>query len=295
MTRTTAPRRSSTAARTWPLWLLAAPAAVAIWGGWVQLAGLAGFGLVQPLPGLVDGLRIDSRITLPVGMEAYAALALRSWLDQRAPAPARRFARTSALVALGLGAAGQVAYHLMAAAGVTRAPWPVTALVACLPVAVLGMGAALAHLLRAHEPPESTEQAEAVAPAARPPEWVSVGPPTGPPPATPSRPVRPSRPSKPFRARAAAAGGSDPHERSTVADGVDTRARVAALLNDQPAASPAQVAARLQVSARTARRHVAALRDAAATTQTSQQPDQQPDHEEELGRVRGVELERTSA
>jgi hypothetical protein len=44
--------------------------------------------------------------------------------------------------------AGQVAYHLLTQAGVTRAPWEVTTLVSCLPVAVLGMGSALAHLLR---------------------------------------------------------------------------------------------------------------------------------------------------
>lgn len=35
----------------------------------------------------------------------------------------------------------------MAAAGMTVAPWLITGAVACLPVAVLGMGAALAHLL----------------------------------------------------------------------------------------------------------------------------------------------------
>ena len=45
--------------------------------------------------------------------------------------------------------AGQVAYHLMAQAGMTRAPWPVTTIVSCLPVLVLGMGTALAHMLRA--------------------------------------------------------------------------------------------------------------------------------------------------
>ncbi|GAA3352091.1 hypothetical protein [Saccharopolyspora gregorii] len=63
------------------------------------------------------------------------------------PAPARRFARASALGSLGLGALGQIAYHLMTAAGMTAAPWWITTLVACLPVAVLGMGAALTHLL----------------------------------------------------------------------------------------------------------------------------------------------------
>jgi hypothetical protein len=44
--------------------------------------------------------------------------------------------------------AGQVAYHLMAQAGTARAPWPVTTVVACLPVLVLGMGTAIAHMLR---------------------------------------------------------------------------------------------------------------------------------------------------
>ena len=45
--------------------------------------------------------------------------------------------------------AGQVAYHLMAQAGMARAPWAVTTVVSCLPVLVLAMGTALAHMLRA--------------------------------------------------------------------------------------------------------------------------------------------------
>jgi hypothetical protein len=46
--------------------------------------------------------------------------------------------------------AGQVAYYLylMAQAGMTRAPWAITTIVSCLPVLVLGMGTALAHMLR---------------------------------------------------------------------------------------------------------------------------------------------------
>jgi hypothetical protein len=43
---------------------------------------------------------------------------------------------------------GQAAYHVLAAAHATRAPWPVVVLVSCLPVATLGVGAALGHLLR---------------------------------------------------------------------------------------------------------------------------------------------------
>lgn len=133
--------------RSWPVLLLALPAFVAIWTGWVGLGELTGFGIVHPLPGIADGFAINTAITLPIGVEAYAAYALRVWLSGRVPARARRFARTSALCSLGLGALGQVAFHLMDAAGVTTAPWPITTLVACLPVAVLGMGAALTHLI----------------------------------------------------------------------------------------------------------------------------------------------------
>jgi hypothetical protein len=45
--------------------------------------------------------------------------------------------------------AGQVACHLLAQAGAARAPWPITTVVSCLPVLVLAMGTALAHMLRA--------------------------------------------------------------------------------------------------------------------------------------------------
>lgn len=136
-------------ART-PWWLLGliAPAFVAIWSGWVGLGGLTGFGPVHLLPGIADNFEINTAITLPIGMETYAAYALKVWLSPALPARARRFAKWSASGSLLLGAAGQVAYHVMVAAGWSHAPWQITALVACLPVAVLGMGAALAHLLR---------------------------------------------------------------------------------------------------------------------------------------------------
>jgi hypothetical protein len=45
--------------------------------------------------------------------------------------------------------AGQVTYHLLAQAGTARAPWAITTVVSCLPVLVLAMGTALAHMLRA--------------------------------------------------------------------------------------------------------------------------------------------------
>lgn len=138
----------------WPVLLLALPAGVAIWSGWVGLGQLTGFGVVHPLPGIWDRARLNTAITLPIGLEAYAAYALGAWLSPAVPTRARVFAGWSSLGAVLLGFAGQAGYHLMVAAGYTAAPWPVTTAVACLPVAVLGMGAALAHLL--HAPQEES-------------------------------------------------------------------------------------------------------------------------------------------
>ena len=61
--------------KRWPLFLIAAPAAVAAWSSWVGLGGMCGFGLVQPFPGIVSW-HLDTAITLPVGVEAYGAYAL---------------------------------------------------------------------------------------------------------------------------------------------------------------------------------------------------------------------------
>ncbi|MBP2322401.1 hypothetical protein JOF56_002786 [Kibdelosporangium banguiense] len=134
--------------RRWPLVLLALPAFVAIWGGWVGLGRMTGFGPIQLLPGIWAGLVVNSAITLPIGVEAYAAFAMSVWLSSKVLSQkTRRFAMVSALGSLGLGMAGQVAYHLMSAANMTTAPWLITTFVACLPVVVLGCGAALLHLI----------------------------------------------------------------------------------------------------------------------------------------------------
>ena len=149
--RSPATARPGRTVRSWPLLVLAAPAAAEVWSGWVGIAQKTGFGLVSPLPGIWPSLHLDTAITLPVGVEAYAAYALRAWLarDQAISARTRRFAKWSAICSFALGMAGQVAYHLMAQAGMARAPWAITTIVSCLPVLVLGMGTALAHMLRA--------------------------------------------------------------------------------------------------------------------------------------------------
>ncbi|MEV7262737.1 ABC transporter permease [Micromonospora aurantiaca] len=148
-----APRRTRRVS-VWPLMLIGLPAFVAIWAGWVGLGGLTGFGVVHPLPGIADGFSINTAITLPIGVEVYAAYSLRAWLSGSAPARARAFAKWSGIGSLAVGALGQVAYHLLVAAGIEAAPWWITTAVACLPVAVLGMAAALAHLM--HDDAEVT-------------------------------------------------------------------------------------------------------------------------------------------
>ena len=135
--------------RSWPLLVLAVPAAAEVWSGWVGIAQKTGFGVVALLPGIWPSLHLDTAVSLPVGVECYAAYALRAWL---ATGPisdrTRRFARRSAICSFALGMAGQVAFHLMDQDRVTRAPWGITTLVSCLPVLVLAMGTALAHMLR---------------------------------------------------------------------------------------------------------------------------------------------------
>jgi hypothetical protein len=88
---------------------------------------------------------------LPVGVEAYAAYVLRAWLGREdwIGARTRRFAKWSAICSFALGMAGQVAYHLMAQAGLAQVPSAITTVVSCLPVLVLAMGTGLAHMLRA--------------------------------------------------------------------------------------------------------------------------------------------------
>jgi len=93
--------------RSWPLLVLAAPAAAEVFSGWVGIAQKIGFGLVSPLPGIWPSLHLDTAITLPVGVEAYAAYALRAWLarGEMISDRTRRFAKWSAIFSFALGMA----------------------------------------------------------------------------------------------------------------------------------------------------------------------------------------------
>jgi cytochrome bd-type quinol oxidase subunit 2 len=86
---------------------------------------------------------------LPLSIEAYGSYAVRVWLSSATlSGRTRRYARWSALASLVVGAGAQVASHLMRAATITSAPWQVTVVVACVPVAVLGLATGLATLVR---------------------------------------------------------------------------------------------------------------------------------------------------
>jgi hypothetical protein len=66
----------------------------------------------------------------------------------------------------------QVGYHLLVQAGESRAPWGITTVVSCLPVLVLAMGTALAHLLRGDASARDTPDSRSAGPAdERSPGW----------------------------------------------------------------------------------------------------------------------------
>lgn len=132
--------------KKWPLLIMGAGASVTIWSGWVGLGRMTGFGDVHPLPGIWDSFHLNTAITLPVGMEAYAAYGIGVWLDRDNPARARNFAKWSSLAALALGMTGQAAYHELVASHHAAAPGWLVVAVACLPVVIVAMAAILHHL-----------------------------------------------------------------------------------------------------------------------------------------------------
>jgi hypothetical protein len=147
--------------RTWPLLLVALPAALVVWSGWVGLGQLCGFGVVHLLPGIFPGLRVDTTAALPIGVEAYGAIALRVRSNPHVSDAGREFARKSAKLALGLGCLGQVAYHLLRAYHATVAPWPVVVLVSCLPVLTVGLAVHLVYVVRDGQPEDTEEDSTA--------------------------------------------------------------------------------------------------------------------------------------
>jgi hypothetical protein len=147
---------------TWPVLLLTLPAFVAIWSGWVGLGEKTAFGVINLLPGMggPNGYKwaiLNTAITLPIGLETYAAYALHVFLNETRRGTLRKFAGWSALSSLLLGGGGQIAFHVMESMKMDRAPIWVTAIVGSLPVIVLGLGMTLAALVKRAEAGEGED------------------------------------------------------------------------------------------------------------------------------------------
>jgi hypothetical protein len=136
---------------------------------------MSGFGVVHPLPGIADGVELNSSITLPIGIEAYSAYAFGTWLSTKPMRrEARRFAMVSAVIAQGLGLAGQIIYHVLTAQGYHQAPLFVVGFVSCLPVLVFFAAAVLHHLTRdagVDEAKPANTEAPAIADVLPQPTW----------------------------------------------------------------------------------------------------------------------------
>src|SRR5690606_36688325 len=109
----------------------------AVWSGWVGVGRMDGFGKVNLLTGFIaDGgwATIDLAITLPIGIEAYAASALYVAVAGLVRGGSRWFAGTSAGLSLALGAFGQAAYLVLDAQCRTVAPEWIVVFVSVLSV-----------------------------------------------------------------------------------------------------------------------------------------------------------------
>ncbi len=67
--------------RSWPLLVRALPATAVAWSGWAGTGQMTGFGQVCPMPGIWGSFHPGTALTLPAGVETYAACALRAWLS----------------------------------------------------------------------------------------------------------------------------------------------------------------------------------------------------------------------
>ena len=192
----TVPRASTRRRGYLPLWIMGTGCFVAIWGGWVDLGTLTGFGPVELFPGIWPAFKPNTAIVLPLTMEVYGSYALSWWVTPGITKAAKNFAMASAIGALVLGMLAQAGAHLLEAQVKAhpgwQVPWSITMVVAWVPVVVFGLGAFLRVMTR------EVAEAEPAVPAVLPevvheeplPEPV-LGPHPEPAPETPPPPAPP--------------------------------------------------------------------------------------------------------
>lgn len=249
--------------------VVAVTAGVASWAGLVLLGEHAGMGAVGPV-------RIAWLIALCI--DVVALIALRAWINTRASGEYRRWGRGISVAALSVSIAGNALGHVLDDSD----RWLLTATVAAIPP--LALFAAL-HLrvLRTQSRREAVERAqerEQRRQRTRPTSRTRTG-------HTPSPDRASDRPASRTSGRTidrtaervSTSAGTDVPNNGT--DGpVDTEAdraadaasgtadRVAALAASRPDMTTTEMAAELGVTARTVRRHMAALKTDTAATRT---------------------------
>ncbi|HEV3290585.1 MAG TPA: hypothetical protein VG123_16490 [Streptosporangiaceae bacterium] len=148
----TVPRASTRRRGYLPLWIMGTGCFVAIWGGWVDLGTLTGFGPVELFPGIWPAFKPNTAIVLPLTMEVYGSYALSWWVTPGITKAAKNFAMASAIGALVLGMLAQAGAHLLEAQVKAhpgwQVPWSITMVVAWVPVVVFGLGAFLRVMTR---------------------------------------------------------------------------------------------------------------------------------------------------
>lgn len=126
-------------------WVVGLGAAILSWAAWTGLAQRCGWTDTLHLGDKDGGLTLRLAWLTALIVDVYALRAFRVW-QRSAPwvsDSTRHYAKWSTFVAIGVGVAGNVAYHMMVLNHVTQAPWWIVIPVSAMAPAALG---AVGHL-----------------------------------------------------------------------------------------------------------------------------------------------------
>ncbi len=128
--------------------LVALPALVSIWAGWVSLGLATGWKEVQLFPSVpgLNGVHLNTVIFLPFSVEVLTIVSMGFFLHYRGKA-IRRVAGITALATVALGLFGQAWSHHLQATGAAAPSWLVV-FTSGLPVVAMALVGLLVHLAR---------------------------------------------------------------------------------------------------------------------------------------------------
>jgi hypothetical protein len=243
---------------------------------WVALAVLAGFDETLDVFGFVFRLAW----LMPIAYDGYVVVALVMWMSP-VPAQVARFARTNTYVAAALGVAAQSCFHALTVWTTTEVVWRagLAAGVGAIPPAVSGLAVHMRALVRRHSATRPAVPAVAGGISSPVPAMTPVVTPIPAPlPAVqaPALDIPPAAPEPVTAVPMAELVAAD--ERPAVKPARVTKRqpsaaeRVAAAIRRSPNASDATIAARLQLSEATVKRH---RRQAVDSVSAASEPDAQ--------------------